>query len=208
MAEEDTPGAPPAGAQEKEASNMAGEINGSALNRDVIPFGAGTFRYGMALSEEGVLTSEGTIFGATKGGGKFSIVPNLVPLEADARNVAAVGDYVKAGEEATMEAPFTELLAADIAKYAIGEVSEGTDCKIVRSAEQVATGHYIAGLGYIGKSASGKPLIVVFENAICTSGLEVEGKKAEQGAPTVTFACLAAADTLEDKLPWTLVWPE
>lgn len=195
------------GETEEEEAAMAGET-GTAKNPDIIPFGAGTFRYGVAVSEAGALTSEGTIFGATKGGGKFSIAPNLVKLEYDDRNVAAVGDYVKAGEEATMEAPFTELKAEDIAKYAIGTVAEGTDCKIVTSSEEVAEGHYIAGLAYVGKSASGKPLVVVFDNAICTSGLEVEGKKAEQGAPTVTFACLADADAVEDRLPWTVVWPE
>lgn len=176
-------------------------------NKDVIPFGAGTFNYGVTISAEGTLTSEGTIFGATKGGGKVSIKPNLVPLEYDSRNVKAVGDYVKAGEEATMEAPFTELLAADVAKYLIGTVTDKTTAKIVESSEMVADSHYITGLAYIGRSASGKKLIVVFDNAICTSGLEIEGKKAEQGAPTVTFECLAGADATEDKLPWHIIWP-
>ncbi|MEG0418550.1 hypothetical protein [Gordonibacter sp.] len=177
-------------------------------NTDVIPFGAGTFNYGATIGTDGTLTSEGTVFGATKGGGKVSIKPNLVPLDFDCRNVKAVGDYVKAGEEATMEAPFTELLAADVAKYLIGTVTDKTTAKIVESSEVVADGHYIKGLAYIGRSASGKKMIVVFDNAICTSGIELEGKKAEQGAPTVTFECLAAAGTTEDKLPWHVIWPK
>ena len=180
----------------------------SGANKDVILFGAGTFNYGVTISEDGTLTSEGTIFGATKGGGKVSIKPNLVPLDFDGRNVKAVGDFVKAGEEATMEAPFTELLAADVAKYLIGTVTDKSTAKIVESSEAVADGHYIKGLAYIGRAASGKKLIVVFDNAICTSGLEIEGKKAEQGAATVTFECLAADDATEDKLPWHVIWPK
>lgn len=171
-------------------------------------FGAGTFNYGVTLDAEGKLTGEGTIFGATKGGGKVSIKPNLVALEFDGRNVKAVGDYVKAGEEATMEAPFTELKAADIAKYTIGTAADKADCVVVESSELVTAGHYIKGLAYIGRDAKGEKLVVIFDNALCTSGLEIEGKNAEQGAPTITFECLADEDAAEDKLPWHIIWPE
>lgn len=184
-------------------------VAGSDINPGLIPFGAGTFRYGVEIDDAtGKIKNEGTIVGATKGGGKFSIKPELLSLEADHLGVQFRGGHVKIGEEATMEAPFTEITADDIAKFTVGEANEGTDCKIVKPSDLVKPGHYYEGFAYVGRTADGSPVVVHFKNAICTSGFELEGKNKEQGASTATFSCVADADAgVGCKLPWTIVWP-
>lgn len=204
-------------AAEEEGTNMAdtgsGPVvdmpNGSDINPELIPFGAGTFRYGVELDGDGKITSQGTIIGATNGGGKVSIVPEMIQLEADHLSVPFMGGYVRGGEEATMEAPFTEITAEDIAKFTIATAKSGANCKIIEPDETVTEGHYYKGLSYVGRTADGSPIVVWFKNAICTSGFELEGKKKEQGASTATFACVADADAgMATKLPWKIFWPD
>ncbi len=188
---------------------VVGMPAGSDINPELIPFGAGTFRYGVELDENGQITNQGTIIGATNGGGKLSIKPEFIQLEADHLAVAFKGGFVRGGEEATMEAPFTEITAEDIARFTAGSAKAGTGCKIVEPDETVTAGHYYEGLAYVGRTADGSPIVVWFKNAICTSGFELEGKKKEQGASTATFNCVADPDAgTSTKLPWKVVWPE
>lgn len=182
---------------------------GSDINPELIPFGAGTFRHGVEIDATGKITNQGTIIGATNGGGKLSIKPEFIQLEADHLSVPFMGGFVRGGEEATMEAPFTEITADDIAKFTAATAKDGTGCKIVEPDETVTSGHYYKGLSYVGRTADGSPIVVWFKNAICTSGFELEGKKKEQGASTASFSCVADADAgASTKLPWKIVWPE
>lgn len=181
---------------------------GSDINPELIPFGAGTFRYGVAIDDKGQIAEQGTIIGATSGGGKVSIKPEFIQLEADHLSVAFKGGFVRGGEEATMEAPFTEITADDIARFTAATAKDGTGCKIVEPDETVQAGHYYEGLAYVGRTADGSPIVVWFKNAICTSGFELEGKKKEQGSSTASFSCVADADAgTSTKLPWKIVWP-
>lgn len=173
-----------------------------------ILFGMGTIRTGLALNKTtGEITSQGTVMGATNGGGKFSVKPNMVPLSFDQKSVAVEGGFVKDGEEATMEFSLTEIKAEDIEKFVIGESAKGTDCRIVTSAESILPAHYYSGLAFVGRTAAGKPVIVLFDKAICTSGLEVEAKKGEQASPTVSFSCVGDIASPDNTLPYTVVWP-
>ena len=193
-------------------TNLSGPVVdmpvGSDINPELIPFGAGTFRYGVTVDGDGTITDQGTIIGATNGGGKLAIKPELIQLEADHLSVPFKGGFVRGGEEATMEAPFTEITAEDIARFTVATASEGAGCKIIEPDETVHAGHYYEGLAYVGRTADGSPIIVLFKNAICTSGFELEGKKKEQGASTASFTCVADADAgMSTKLPWKIIWP-
>lgn len=180
----------------------------SAQSFDEILFGAGTYRENMVLDEEaGTLTAQGDIVGITDGGGKFSIKPNIVPLSLDQSNVSREGAYVKDGEVATIEANPTQLRAVDVTRAVVGEAAEGTGCKVIKSSEAITTGHYYKGFGFVGRTATGKPVIVFFKTALCTSGLEVSPKKSSQGTPTIAWECVADVDSGKNVLPYTIIWP-
>ena len=62
-------------------------------------------------------------------------------------------------------------------------------------------------LAYVGKTIEGKPIIIVFDNALCTSGLELEGKNKEAAVPKFTFECYADLSPEADTLPWHIYYP-
>ena len=53
----------------------------------------------------------------------------------------------------------------------------------------------------------GTPIIIIFKQAICTSGLEVEGKNKEAGVFKGTFECVADISPEADTLPWRILYP-
>lgn len=180
-----------------------------ASTPDQILFGAGSYHYDVVLNQDKTaVTSLGTFFGCTNGGGKFAVVPNIVQLEVDQSTVAREGFYVKQGEEAYIETNWTQIGGEPLAKALIAEAKAGEGTKIITSRETIESGDYFNNFAYVGKTVSGKPVIIIFERALCTSGLEVESKKGEQSSPTVKVNCVAAADSGQNKLPWIIIWPE
>lgn len=186
--------------------NEASALTAESFNE--ILFGAGTWRENMTLDDStGKLTKQGDIIGVTDGGGKFSVKPNIVPLSIDQTEVAREGAYVKSGETATMEVGQTQLRSVDVSRIVIGDAKEGEGCKVIKSSEAIKSGHYYKGFGFVGRTATGLPVIVFFKTALCTSGLEVSAKKGAQGTPTITWECVADIDSGSNTLPYTIVWP-
>jgi hypothetical protein len=68
-------------------------------------------------------------------------------------------------------------------------------------------GDYVEKLGYVGKTIEGKPVIIIFDYALCTSGLELEGKNKEAAVPKFTFECFADLTPEADTLPWHIYYP-
>lgn len=175
-----------------------------------ILFGAGTIHKCLKYTTNAWNFAE-TIVGATNGGSKLSIVPEMYDLPLDGANVVVKGLKVKNGETATMEVNFAEL-TADIMKAAtIGKdgTSADTTYNLIESKADIAVGDYWENVAFVGRTLDGKNIIAILENALITSGLKTEGKNKEGATGTYTFACHADndADTF-DVLPWKIYYPK
>lgn len=178
-----------------------------------ILFGAGTIHKGLKHTD-GAWNFKESCVGATSGGSKLSIVPEVTPVEVDGAQVAIKGLEVKTGETATLEVNFIELSAEIMQNATIGQVddTEAIDgYTVIKSKSDIQTGDYWENIAFVGKTLEGKNIIVILENALCTSGLELEGKNKEAGIPAFTFACHADPDFDEendlDTLPWKIYYP-
>ncbi len=175
-----------------------------------ILFGAGTIHKGLKYATNSWNFAE-TIVGATNGGSKLSIVPEMYDVPLDGANVAVKDLKVKNGETATMEVNFAEL-TADIMKAAtIGKdgTSADTTYNLIESKADIAVGDYWENVAFVGRTLDGKNIIAIFENALIISGLEMEGKNKESATGTYTFACHADNDSdTFDVLPWKIYYPK
>lgn len=177
-------------------------------------FGAGTIHKG--LKYDTAKTSwnfEESIIGATQGGSKISIVPNFVDVEADGVMVAVKGLKVKTGEKATMDINLLELTEEIIKSSVIGKLgtSEDTKFDLVESKADLETGDYYENIAFVGKTLDGRNIIVIMDNALCTSGFEPEGKPKEGAVGKYTFECHAdVSDENADfeTLPWHIHYPK
>ena len=180
-----------------------------------IMLGAGTIHKGLTFTagksgEAGTWNFTESLICATSGGSKLSIVPEFYDVPVDGALVKVKGLTVKVGETATLEINPVEL-TGDILKMAlIGDSAASTTATgytEITSRATINAGDYLSKMGYVGKTIEGKPIIIIFDNALCTSGLELEGKNKEAAIPKFTFECFADLSPEADTLPWHIYYP-
>lgn len=174
-----------------------------------ILFGACTVHKGLKYEGSAWNFTE-SIVGATSGGSKLSIVPEVTPLEIDGALVNAKGLTVKTGEKASVEVNFIEL-TEDIIKAAVfakNGTSEDSNYNLLESKASIEEGDYWENIALVGKTLDGKNIIAILDNALCTSGFEQEGKNKEGAVGKYTFECYAELDSDLDTLPWHIYYPK
>lgn len=171
--------------------------------------GAGTIHKGLKFSATAWNFSE-SLIGATSGGTKLTIVPTLKDIELDGVDVKVKGLTVKIGETAKIETNVAELTPEVMQMAVLGKSQVATDItgytEIV-SKSKIETGDYIEDLGYVGKTLDGRPIIVIFDEALCTSGMEIEGKDKDNGVMKLVFECYADITGDLSKLPYHIYYP-
>lgn len=187
-----------------------GKTGVSANTPKNIMFGAGTIHKGLKYTGN-AWNFDSTIVGATSGGSKLSIVPEITNIEVDGALVKAKGLTVKTGETASMEINFIEL-TKDIIKTATigadGTSDDATNYDVIESKANIDTGDYWENIAFVGKTLEGKNIIAIMDNALCTSGFEQEGKNKEGAVGKYTFECHADLTSDLDKLPWHIYYPK
>lgn len=153
---------------------------------------------------------EESLICATSGGSKISITPEFYDIPVDGALVKVKGLTVKTGETATMEINPIELTPEILKMALIGDESVSTTAtgySEITSRAIINQGDYLQNMGYVGKTIEGSPIIILFDNALCTSGLELEGKNKEAAVPKFTFECFADLSPEADTLPYHIYYP-
>lgn len=191
--------------------SKAGKNGVTANTPKNIPFGAGTIHKNLKYTEGKGWNFDESIVGATSGGSKFSVTPEVKQIEVDGALVRVKNLDKKTGEAAKMEINFAEYSPDLIKTTIIGKESTSEDSaytKIVTKPD-IEEGDYWDNVAYVGETLKGEKIIVIMGNALCTSGFEGEGKNKENGTMSVTFEC--SADLNEnsglDVLPVEIYYP-
>lgn len=198
--------------------NLGDEFKSSGITADTpktVMLGAGTIHKGLAFTAAqgggtGAWNFDASLICATSGGSKLTIKPEFYDVPVDGALVKVKGLTVKVGETAQLEINPIELKPEIINMAVIGTAAVSTTASgytEMSSRAAISEGDYIENLGYVGKTIEGKPIIIIFDNALCTSGLELEGKNKEAAVPKFTFECFANLSAEADTLPWHIYYP-
>ena len=80
----------------------------------------------------------------------------------------------------------------------------------IESKPDIEAGDYFENFAFVGRTVSKKPIIVIFDDALCTSGFELDAKNKSQSSPTVTVECVG--DVNKDEalkvLPYHIYYPD
>ena len=197
---------------ERELNMAVGtEFKSSGITQNTpktVMLGAGTIHKGLTFSGSAWNFAESLIC-ATSGGSKLSIVPEFYDVPVDGALVKVKGLTVKVGETATLEINPIEMKPDILNMAVIGdekEAAEATGYMEMTSRANINEGDYVEKLGYVGKTIEGNPIIIIFDHALCTSGLELEGKNKEAAVPKFTFECYADLSAEADTLPWHIYY--
>lgn len=150
------------------------------------------------------------VLGATSGGSKFSIKNEFKDIEADGAVVKVKGLTLKYGQVAELETNLLDITADNLKIAMLGEekASEKTGYKELVPKAQLEAGDYIDNLAYVGRKSDGSPVIIIMENALCTEGLEIEGKNKENAVLKVKFECYGDITSDLQTLPVKILIPD
>ena len=173
-----------------------------------ILFGAGVYFQGVEYSETVAPTEEAikaAIIGATQEGGTFTITPEFFMPELDGATVAVMELQQKVGETAQMDISYVEMSADMMSKMAIGKVTESTDKNYdVVTSDVLKKDHFYKGFGFYGEFLDGRPIIILFKNALCTSGFTTDSKNKTNSTFKGTMACQSGIEYGTTKLPYAI----
>ena len=173
-----------------------------------ILFGAGVYFHGVDYSETVAPTEEAiraAIIGATQEGGTLTITPEFFAPELDGATVAVKELQNKVGETAQMDISFAELTAAQMSKMVIGKVAASTDSEYeIVTSDVLRSGHFYSGFGFYGAFLDGRPMIILFKNALCTSGFTTDSKNKTNSLFKGTIACQSDIAYGTTKLPYAI----
>lgn len=195
------------------AETLGSEFKSSGVTEKTpgnIPFGAGTIHKGLKFdSETKKWNFAESLVGATSGGSKFEIAPEVTQVEVDGAWVAVAELDVKTGETANMEINFIELTPDIIKASVIGQAGNSNieGYNLIESKSRIEKGDYWENIAFVGKTLTGKPIIVIMDNALCTSGLSIEGKNKEAGVGKYTFRCSQVITGDLTVLPYHIYYP-
>lgn len=172
-------------------------------------FSAGTYYKNLKYLEG---AWSGTVLGATSGGGGVNIEPEYMDAELDGANVALKGGKFKVGEVGKMKVNMTEFTenAISTALHLEKETTNTVEgYTVYKTKAQLEDEDYLENVAFVGNLVDGRQAIVIMENALCTSALELEAKKKEQATYELEFACHADLEELSniDTLPIYVYFP-
>lgn len=154
----------------------------------------------------------GTVLGATSGGGKVSLTPEYIDIEADGATVMVKGMKRKVGEAAKIEVNLIEFKESIVVDAL--HLKEDTDIavsgyKCFKSKTQLEASDYLTNVAYVGTKVNGEQIIVILPNALITGAFEIEGKNKTQASFAITAEC--GADFTQDDLehlPYEVYFPQ
>lgn len=150
-----------------------------------------------------------SLIGATSGGNKLSITPEVKTVEVDGALVKVKGLDFKQGETAKLETNLVEITPELLKTTVIGAFGESTieGYDLIESKSDIEDGDYFENVAFVGKKTDGTPIIVILDNALCTTGFEGEGKNKENTVIKCTFECYAETEGDLTRLPYHIYYP-
>ncbi len=150
------------------------------------------------------------VLGATNGGNKLSIVPEITPIEVDGATVEIKGLNQKTGETGTLEVNLAQHTVESIKRAIVGKEADS----LIKGYTQIETkslielSDYLDNIAFVGTMTDGTEIIAILENAICSSGLELDNKNKETSVCATTFKSTADfKGGVFDKLPIYIFYP-
>ena len=175
---------------------------------------AGAVYKNLNWAEPGGWTGER--LGATAGGNTVTIANEFREIEIDGTFSKYVGQKVLVSSDATLTTNVKEI-DADVIKLAImGSITDsaGSDAPIgydvITGKSKVEAEDYLGNIALVGElSGSDQPVIIILDNALCTSGLDLSMTDDSESVIAMTFEAHADADQVADRtLPARIYLPK
>nr|DAE72289.1 MAG TPA: major tail protein [Caudoviricetes sp.] len=180
---------------------QAGQHGMTRNTLERIWLGAGTIHKGLTLTTgttggNAQFNFEKTLLCATSGGNSLEITSTLYDVPIDGVGIKVYGGVVKTGETGTMTINALDMTPELLNHALFSDLTDSQGAKdylIGSTGQKIEEKHWIDNLAYVGETLKDrKPIVIIFEKAICTSGAKVDGKSFEASVLPLTFEAYRA----------------
>ena len=175
---------------------QAGQHGMTRNTLERIWLGAGTIHKGLMLTTgttggNAQFNFEKTLLCATSGGNSLEITSTLYDVPIDGVGIKVYGGVVKTGETGIMTINALDMTPELLNHALFSDLTDSQGAKdylIGLTGQKIEEKHWIDKLAYVGETLKDrKPIFIIFEKAICTSGAKVDGKSFEASVLPLTF---------------------
>lgn len=151
------------------------------------------------------------IIGATSGGNEFDAKAKIRQIKVDgvkaanAKGLEAIDDITT-----TLKCKFLEITEEVLKNALIADVDTVSDSNydILTGKTVIEDSDYIKNIAWVGTiSGSGKPIIILIQNALCLDGLQLKAEDSKDNTLDITFTAHADPKTPKN-LPYTIYYPK
>lgn len=180
---------------------QAGQHGMTQNTLERIWLGAGTIHKGLSLTTgvaggSAQFNFKETLLCATSGGNSLEITSTLYDVPIDGVGVKVYGGVVKTGETGTMTINALDMTPELLNHALFSDLSDSQGAKdylVGTTGQKIEEKHWIDKLAYVGETLKErKPIVIIFDKAICTSGAKVDGKSFEASVLPLTFEAYRA----------------
>lgn len=158
---------------------------------------------------------QGELHGATSGGVNVNIEIEYRNIEIDGAGwVELVGNRILQKGTASVTANMKEVTAETVRRSLNGAIDDATDeapagYKIVTSKRNLDDEDYLDNVAVVGTlSGTDEPVIIILDNALCTSGFNGEMVDDDEMVVEQTYEAHATYEQLvADEFPWRILFP-
>lgn len=159
-----------------------------------------------ALSSSGTSGALGTILGATRGGGSFTITRDMRQPEVDGRRYGFKGDTFVDSVEATLSTTLIEITLENL-QTALGsaDISGSVPKRTLKLGTAIDKEDYLTNICWVGDISDGRYILICLKNALNQADLSLTWADKNEGTLPVEFHAKQANLDDYDYAPFEIV---
>ena len=188
------------------------QLNAGIFIKDFVYSGitsANDLKSEIALCVEGSVSAQGTILGATRGGGSFTATRELRSPDVDGKRYGYKGDTFVDSVEAQISTTLVEMTPENLqdafASATLATSSNGL-VKTLTVNTAIDSDDYLTNVCWIGDVADGRYVMIVLENALNQADISVTWTDKGEGTLPVEFHAKQDDVNDYDTAPFKLIW--
>ena len=168
---------------------------------------AGALKTAIAAAVAGSSGALGTLIGATRGGGSFTVTREIRVPEVDGRRYGFKGDSFVDSVEAQLSTTIIEMTPENLTMALAGaSVSGSAPKQTITLSTAIDTDDYLTNLCWVGDLADGRYVLICLKNAINTADLTLTFTDKGEGTLPVEFHAKQAGVNDYDTAPFEIVY--
>ena len=168
---------------------------------------AGALKTAIQAAVAGTSGAIGTIIGATRGGGSFTVTREMRQPEVDGRRYGFVGDTFVDSVEAQLSTTLIEITPQNLVDaFGSADITGSSPKQTIKLRTAIDTDDYLTNICWIGDIADGRYVLICLKNALNQADITLTWTDKGEGTLPVEFHAKQANVDDYDEAPFEIVY--